>query len=202
VCKGTEELVVRQIKNVTLHLRDIAVHPTRDLQHSLPSKKYISSPPDGVFNAPGEAEEMLFIDSNFPALKHLTIDIGSGNPRQLESQLNPSHTITKLEHLIIKQDTAYESLGTLYPTIITRRALIHEDDPLKHFLPALQHLTLINIYTGRWDDFLQNLNSSGRLEKLEVIVENRVWDEEPQKGFECTQSGRSLVSAAGICRKA
>jgi hypothetical protein len=206
VCKGTEELVVRQIKNVTLHLRDIAVHPTRDLQHSLPSKKYISSPPDGVFNAPGEAEEMLFIDSNFPALKHLTIDIGSGNPRQLESQLNPSHTITKLEHLIIKQDTAYESLGTLYPTIITRRALIHEDDPLKHFLPALQHLTLINIYTGRWNDFLQNLNSSGRLEKLEVIVENRVWDEEPQKGFECTQkrwndAARSATIEPEVLRK-
>jgi hypothetical protein len=182
VCKVTEELYVRQIQNATLRLRGTAVHPTQELQHPPSAFLLLETPPQAIYHSPGAAEEMFFIDANFPALKHLTIDIGSGVLRPLQSRLLTSlQMVAKVEHLPISQDKSHEVYGVAW------RNLTHEDNPLKHFLPTFQHLTLINICTGNWNDFLEHIRTPRRLNKLEAEVESRVWDQGPKECFVCTE---------------
>jgi hypothetical protein len=136
------------IRNANLNLPKKAVYPRTLAPMFRSSTRSKPSPPGGIYSAPGAAEEMLFINTNFPALKYLTMNMGSGVPRQLESRLTSSHTIAKLEGLTMKQDKGYESIDFSHSTVVPRRVLTHEDESLKRFLSKPRHLTLINIYTG------------------------------------------------------
>jgi hypothetical protein len=119
---------------------------------------------------------MLFTTHNFPALKRLTIDMGSVSdipPRPLVSCLTSTGTVANVEHLIIKQEHEHNVHRPW-------RILTQDNEPLKHFMPALQNLILVNIYAGKWNSFLRHLKAFGRLQRLEVLVEDQVWDDGSQ----------------------
>jgi hypothetical protein len=84
VCKETEHLLIRQLKNPR------------------------------ILNTPSPEEEMLYTTFNFPALKHLTIDMGAGVMRPIKSQF------TALDHVKVGLDvrkspqTTVVALGTPY----------------------------------------------------------------------------------------